>query len=303
MSDDAGAQALDLSGLDPAELAEAVGGMSDEQLREVMAGELRGAALDEVFRRFPEFVDPARTADVEAAIEWVIAGPGPAEDRFLVVLDHGHCRAGRDVEAEPQLSLRLDAVDFLRLVTGSGNPPAMFITGRLKVRGDSELAMNVASFFRIPGGGDDAAVDPAAVDAEAMARIVGQAPDAALEEGMRSPFREVVLDEIFRRFPEYLHTQKTKGMQAIVKFKIGGRPDGEADRYMVFIDDGGCRAEKDGDGDARTTISMDGHDFLKLVTGNSNPTMTFMRGKLRVNGDLMFAAQLAGLFKIPGSDD
>ncbi|MEX2196108.1 MAG: SCP2 sterol-binding domain-containing protein [Thermoleophilaceae bacterium] len=304
MTDDSAAPAIDLSGLDAAEMAEAVGGMSDEQLGEVMTSELRAAALDEVFRRFPEFVDPARTKDVEAAIEWTIGGPGKAEDRFLVVLDHGECRAGRDLEDEPSLTLELDAVDFLRLVTGSGNPAAMFITGRLKVSGDSELAMNVASFFRIPGGGegDGPAVDPSAVDAEAMARIIGGADDAALKEGMRSPFRDLVLGEIFRRFPEYMHTERTKGLHAVVKFKVGGRADGESDRWLVFIDDGSCRAERDGDAEARTTISMDGHDFLKLVTGNSNPTMTFMKGKLRVHGDLMFAAQLAGLFKIPGSN-
>ncbi len=302
MNDDAVTPAIDLSGLDAAELAQAVGEMSDEQLGEVMSSELRAPALDEVFRRFPEFVDPDRTSHVDAAIEWIIAGPGTAEDRFLVVLDHGRCSSGRDLDAQPQLTLELDAVDFLRLVTGSGNPAAMFITGRLKVRGDGDLAMNVASFFRIPGAGDDAAVDPSAVDAEAMARIIGQADDDALKEGMCSPFRDLVLGEIFRRFPDYMHTERTKGLHAVVKFKIGGRADGSADRYLVFIDDGSCRAERDGDADARTTISMDGHDFLKLVTGNSNPTMTFMKGKLRVHGDLMFAAQLAGMFKIPGSD-
>lgn len=302
MSNDAGTTPIDLSGLDAAELAQAVGGMSDEQLGEVMGSELRGPVLDEVFRRFPEFVHPERTKDVDAAIEWLISGPDGVEDRFLVVLDHGDCRSGRDLDAQPQLTLELDAVDFLRLVTGSGNPAAMFITGRLKVRGDGELAMDVATFFRIPGASDGTAVDPSSVDAEAMAGIIGEAGDDALKEGMRSPFRDLVLGEIFRRFPEYMHTERTRGLHAVVKFKIGGRADGSADRYLVFIDDGSCRAEKDGDADARTTISMDGHDFLKLVTGNSNPTMTFMKGKLRVHGDLMFAAQLAGLFKIPGSD-
>lgn len=302
MNENAPAPPIDLSGLDAEELARAVGGMSDAQIGEVMGSELRGPALDEVFRRFPEFVDPERTAAVDAAIEWLIDGPGKATDRFVVVLDHGHCHSGRALDAQPQLTLELDAVDFLRLVTGSGNPAAMFITGRLKVRGDGELAMNVASFFRIPGAGDGAAVDPSAVDAEAMARIIGEADDHALEQGMRSPFRDLVLSEIFRRFPDYVHTERTKGVHAVVKFKIGGRADGGADRILVFIDDGSCRAEKDGEGEARTTISIAGHDFLKLVTGNSNPTMTFMRGKLRVHGDLMFAAQLAGMFKIPGSD-
>lgn len=292
--------ALDLSGLEPAELARAVGEMSDEQLEQVMTSELRGAALDEVFRRFPDFVNPEAIRDVEAALEWRIEGPGRQADRFLVVFERGSCRAGRDLEAEPDLTLELDAVDFLRLVTGSGNPPAMFLTGRLRAGGDADLAREVPGFFRIPGLEGDTTVDPAAVDAEAMARVVGKADDGALEEGMRGPFRDVVLGEIFRRFPDYLHTERTRGMSAAVKFKIGGREDGGADRWLVHIEDGSCRAEPEGDADARATIAMDGADFLKLVTGNANPTMTFMKGKLRVHGDLLFAAQLAGLFRIPG---
>jgi putative sterol carrier protein len=44
---------------------------------------------------------------------------------------------------------------------------------------------------------------------------------------------------------------------------------------------------------------MDGVDFLKLVTGNANPTMSFIRGRLKVGGDLVFAAQLPGIFRTP----
>lgn len=292
---------LDLSGLDPAELAEAVGELDDEQLAGIMTSELREAALDEVFQRFPEFVDAAAAASVQAAIAWEIAGPGRARDRFLLVIDRGECRAGRELDGDPDLTLELDAVDFLRLVTGTGDPTAMLLTGRLRAIGDGDLALGIARFFRVPGGGD-AGLDPADVDADAIARVVAGAGGGALKEGMRGPFRDVVLDEIFRRFPEYLHTEKTRGMDAVVKFKLGGRADGGADRWLVHIEDGDCRAEREGDGDARATISMDGADFLRLVTGNANPPLLFMRGKLRVHGDLLFAAQLAGLFKIPGSD-
>jgi putative sterol carrier protein len=51
----------------------------------------------------------------------------------------------------------------------------------------------------------------------------------------------------------------------------------------------------------RATIVMDGADFLKLVTGNSNPVMAFITGKLKIRGDLGFAAQLPGLFRIPSA--
>ena len=40
-------------------------------------------------------------------------------------------------------------------------------------------------------------------------------------------------------------------------------------------------------------------DFLKLVTGNANGPILFTTGKLKISGDLVFAAQIAGMFKIP----
>ena len=49
------------------------------------------------------------------------------------------------------------------------------------------------------------------------------------------------------------------------------------------------------------TIVIDGVAFLKLVTGNSNPVMSFLSGKLKIKGDLGYAAQIPGLFRIPSA--
>ena len=110
-----------------------------------------------------------------------------------------------------------------------------------------------------------------------------------------------MLDEIFRRFPEYLDADRTRGLRAAVKWKITGRADGEADRYLLLVDDGSCRVEKDAVAEPRATITLDGADFLRLVTGNASPPMMFMRGRLRVAGDLAFAARLTSLFRIPSA--
>jgi putative sterol carrier protein len=40
-------------------------------------------------------------------------------------------------------------------------------------------------------------------------------------------------------------------------------------------------------------------EFLKLVTGNASAPLLFMSGKLKVAGDLGFAAGLTSLFNIP----
>ena len=50
----------------------------------------------------------------------------------------------------------------------------------------------------------------------------------------------------------------------------------------------------------RVTLTLDGVDFLRIVTGNASGPMLFMSGKLKIEGDLMFAAQIPAMFTIPG---
>jgi len=49
------------------------------------------------------------------------------------------------------------------------------------------------------------------------------------------------------------------------------------------------------------TLKLDGVDFIRLVTGNANGPMLFMSGKLKIEGDLMFSAQIPAMFTIPGA--
>ena len=59
--------------------------------------------------------------------------------------------------------------------------------------------------------------------------------------------------------------------ETALAFKITGRADGGADRYRVLIRDGEVTAGRNLDVEPRVTIVIDGVNFLKLVTGNSNP--------------------------------
>jgi putative sterol carrier protein len=288
--------------LDPADVARAIGEVPEELLRELLGDEALAAATDEIIRRFPDYVDAARTAGVTAAVSWVITGKGTRE-RFVVLFDDGRVSAGRELEAEPRVTLELEGVDFLRLVTGNADPATMFLSGRLGLTGDELFAVEMASFLSIPGADGTASVeralDPGRVDATEIARVVQSAPDEALRAGMRGGIRELILDEIFRRFPDYAQRHRVADLDAVIGFKITGRADGGADRYRVVIRDGGITAGRELDADPRLTIVCDGADFLRLVTGNSNPVMGFITGKLKIKGDLAFAAQIPTLFRIP----
>jgi putative sterol carrier protein len=141
-------------------------------------------------------------------------------------------------------------------------------------------------------------IDASTVDPQEFARNIGQTPDAELREGMQGPLREQILGEIFRRMEE--HFRPGSGQDAVIHWTITGRADGGEDRWEVVISDGRCTTSAEPKSDPRVTLKLDGVDFLKLVTGNANGPMLFMGGKLKIEGDLMFSAQIQSMFTIPG---
>ena len=76
-------------------------------------------------------------------------------------------------------------------------------------------------------------------------------------------------------------------MTLSIGFRIGGRRDGEVDRYAVHIADGACTIETSPpEGQRRdATITVEGADFLRLATGQLHPVRGVLTGALKVKGD------------------
>jgi putative sterol carrier protein len=137
-------------------------------------------------------------------------------------------------------------------------------------------------------------------DAEHLAALVGSAKDEDLAAGMADEQnRKAVLDEIFRRMADHVEPSKARGADAIVHFRIGDRADGGHDVYEVTLKEGNCTVTDEPAQSPRVTLSAGIIPFLKLVTGNAAGPMLFMSGKLKIEGDLMFAATMTSLFRIP----
>jgi putative sterol carrier protein len=142
-------------------------------------------------------------------------------------------------------------------------------------------------------------VDTTAVDPQEFAAQLASTPDEQIEAGMQSEARGMVLDEIFKRMGEHLRPETARGLEAVVHWKILGRPDGGHDHYELVIKDGKAGVTSAPQQEPRVTFAVGAVDFLKLVTGNASGPILFTTGKLKISGDLVFAAQIAGMFKIP----
>ena len=141
--------------------------------------------------------------------------------------------------------------------------------------------------------------DFANVEPKQFAQLVKSTPDAQLAELMSSDARGEILDSIFARFPELFRADRAGSTSAIIHWIITGRPDGGADTYELVIADGACVLSPSADQDPKLAITVGPVDFLKVVSGNGNPMMMFMTGKLKAKGDLGLAANIAQLFDIP----
>ncbi|MFF2223482.1 SCP2 sterol-binding domain-containing protein [Streptomyces globisporus] len=141
--------ALDFAAVAPEEFARIVKGLSAKQLAEVMRGELRTRILGEVFGRMRQQFRPEAAGGLTALIRWKITGESDAV--YETAIADGGCRvtAGRS-DAEPRTTLVMADAEFLKLVSGNGNPVTMFMTRKLKVAGDVGLASGLTRYFDIP---------------------------------------------------------------------------------------------------------------------------------------------------------
>jgi putative sterol carrier protein len=144
--------------------------------------------------------------------------------------------------------------------------------------------------------------DPAAfasVDPKQFSQLIKSTPDAKIAEVMQGDQRGKILNEVFSRMPSLFRADRAGSTNAVIHWNITGRQDGGTDTYEIVIENGTCTVNETAERDPKLSLTMGPVEFLKVVTGNANPVMMFMSGKLKAKGDLGLAANIANLFNIP----
>lgn len=146
----------ELRGLATGTLAEIVRNASKEQLRALeQHGELRWVFVNEIFRRMTQHFRPDRAAEVDLVLSWRFTdGTGPGGyDRYQTVIENGRCVSGADLGREQDTTLTMCVADFVRLATGNANVATMFMTGRVRVKGEYTPAVRFSGYFDMPKPG------------------------------------------------------------------------------------------------------------------------------------------------------
>lgn len=142
-----------LSTIGPKEFTQLVKSTPDSKITEVMASEKRTKILEEVFQRMPSLFRADRAGDTATVIHWVITGgPGDSTDTYETVIENKTCTVTSEPTREPKLAMTMGGLTFLKIVSGSGNPVTLFMTGKIKTKGDITLATTIPKLFDIPKG-------------------------------------------------------------------------------------------------------------------------------------------------------
>ncbi|CAI9413615.1 SCP2 sterol-binding domain-containing protein [Nocardioides sp. T2.26MG-1] len=285
---------------DPESLVAAVAATSDDDLLGLIGrDEIRPAAILGILRRLHEYAVPERLGTLHGTVRIDLERRGHLLERHALRFTGGEIEIVDDPHGPVDVVLRTSVLRFVRLVSGERNAGLEYLSGKLDIEGDADLALAVGGIFRVPGT-DGVAVDPTALDPVDVATALKHAPRQHLEKVMSSGFRPVVLGEIFRRLPEFVDPDRARGVEVAVGFRLLGNPSGEVERYLVRVSDGVATVTPGDEGEDRdATVTCHAHDYLRLATGHLNPLAGVVKGQLKVKGDRAKALQLSSVMNIP----
>ena len=141
---------LDFGEISPQEFARLIKVLTAREIAEAFQGELRLRALREIFARMERLFRPEAAGSLRALIRWRVEGAEQTTVYETAIAD-GRCVVSEGVSAsEPKVTLAMADAEFLKLVSGNGNPVTMFVLRKLKISGDVGLAAGLTRLFDIP---------------------------------------------------------------------------------------------------------------------------------------------------------
>lgn len=104
-------------------------------------------SLKEVFAGLQEKInnDPSKMAGVTATYQFSLTGEGGGD--YIVVFTDGVGKVNEGAAEDANITIHMEAADFVDLVDGKLDAMGAFMTGKLKVEGDMSLAMRLQALL------------------------------------------------------------------------------------------------------------------------------------------------------------
>jgi putative sterol carrier protein len=99
--------------------------------------------------------------------------------------------------------------------------------------------------------------------------------------------------EYFDTLSQRFQPEAAKSISAIFQFELGGDTGGT---YHVTVDHGKMSVAEGAHPAPTATLKMNGEDYVKMVNGQINGAMAFMKGQLKVTGNVLLAQKMQAIF-------
>ncbi len=101
--------------------------------------------VQETFAAMPGRFRPDKASGTSATIQYDVSGEGGGT--WHAVIKDGACTVNQGPATTPNLTLSIAAQDWLDMLSGKQSGQMLFMSGKLKVKGDMGLAMKLGSMF------------------------------------------------------------------------------------------------------------------------------------------------------------
>lgn len=99
--------------------------------------------------------------------------------------------------------------------------------------------------------------------------------------------------DYFDTLPARFVASAAKGVKATFQFELSGEGGGT---YHVLVDDGTMKTSEGPSPAPSAIIKMDAANYVKMVNGELSGTMAFMKGLLKIGGNVMLARKMQAIF-------
>lgn len=136
-------------------------------------------------------------------------------------------------------------------------------------------------------------------DPAVLAEAIKDLDDEALAEQIRGIGTDEVLRAIFSGMEEAFVPERAQGVDSTIQYDISTEEGTRS--WSVSFAGGKCTTSEGAATNPRLTLQIGLVDFIRLIFGQAQGPQLFMTGKIKLQGDMMFAMQMQGFFNAPGA--
>jgi putative sterol carrier protein len=103
------------------------------------------ATVKESFEAMPGRFRPDKASGTNAVVQYDVSGEGGGT--WHAVIKDGACTVNQGPATNPNLTLQIGSQEWLDMLSGKQSGQMLFMSGKLKVKGDMGLAMKLGSMF------------------------------------------------------------------------------------------------------------------------------------------------------------